>query len=75
MAGEGDHVAVRPEAIAIDEAGGDVRATVERVLREDATSRVALSFDGVTVDAFSDRPPNVGEEVWVSFPRGALHRC
>ena len=75
VAGEGDHVAVRPEAVAIDEAEGDVRATVERVLREDATSRVALSFEGVTVDAFSNRPPDVGDEVWVSFPRGALHRC
>ena len=73
--GEGDHVAVRPEAITIDDEEGDVRATVERVLREDATSRVALSFDGVTIDAFSDHPPEVGEEVWVRFPRAGLHRC
>jgi ABC-type Fe3+/spermidine/putrescine transport system ATPase subunit len=68
------HVAVRPEAIAIDEAGGDVRATVERVVREDATSRVTLSFDDVTVEAFADRPPAVGEEVWMTVPPSRLHR-
>jgi ABC-type Fe3+/spermidine/putrescine transport system ATPase subunit len=75
-AGDADgHVAVRPEAITIDEVEGDVRATVERVVREDATSRVTLSLDDVTVDAFADRPPAVGEDVWVSVPSGRIHRC
>ncbi|MFB6301680.1 MAG: ABC transporter ATP-binding protein [Haloferacaceae archaeon] len=68
------HVAIRPEAVTIG-GDGDVPATVERVVREEATSRVTLSFDDVIVEAFSDDPPRVGSEVRVTFPRAALHRC
>jgi ABC-type Fe3+/spermidine/putrescine transport system ATPase subunit len=69
------HVAIRPEAITLDEHGGDVRATVERTVREDASTRVTLSFDDVTVEAFDDRPPAVGSEVRAAFERGKLHLC
>jgi len=70
-----DHVAVRPEAIGLDPEAGDVRATVERVVREDATSRLTLSFDDVTVEAFAERPPPVGTEVWLTVPPDRLHPC
>jgi ABC-type Fe3+/spermidine/putrescine transport system ATPase subunit len=75
--GEG-HVAIRPEAVRIDApeaADGTIAATVERVVREDAANRVTLSFDSVTVDAFTDRSPTVGETVRVSLPEANLHRC
>ncbi|MFB6205147.1 MAG: ABC transporter ATP-binding protein [Haloglomus sp.] len=69
------HVAIRPEVVVLDGADGDIRATVERTAREDATTRVTCSFDDVTVEAFTDDPPPAGTEVWVTFPRSALHRC
>ncbi|MFB6170537.1 MAG: ABC transporter ATP-binding protein [Haloarculaceae archaeon] len=72
---EDGHVAIRPEAVELDVPDGDVSATVERVVREDATSRVALAFDDVVVEAFADDPPAVGEVVRVRFPRDRLHRC
>lgn len=68
-------VSIRPEAVRLDRASGDVRATVERVVREDATHRVTVSFDDVTVEAYTADPPAVGEEVWASFPAARLHRC
>ncbi|TSD09956.1 ABC transporter ATP-binding protein [Haloglomus irregulare] len=70
-----DHVAIRPEAITLNDADGDLSATVERVVREDATSRVTLAFDDVTVEAFATSPPVVGTEVALSFPRDRLHPC
>ncbi|TMT85911.1 ABC transporter ATP-binding protein [Haloterrigena sp. H1] len=69
------HVAIRPEAVMIGESDSDVSAIVERVVREDATNRVTVSFDEITVDAYTDDPPAVGDEVGVTFPRAALHRC
>ncbi|MFB6353179.1 MAG: ABC transporter ATP-binding protein [Halobacteriales archaeon] len=72
---DGDHATVRPEAVGLDDAAGDVRATVERVVREDATYRVTVAFDEVRVEAFTPDPPAVGADVWVSFPRDGLHRC
>ena len=79
--GDGDHVAIRPEAVAI--ANGtdpDATGTVERVTREDATSRVVCRLatrngTDVTVDVYSDSPPTVGETVSLRFPRHALARC
>jgi ABC-type Fe3+/spermidine/putrescine transport system ATPase subunit len=68
-------VAIRPEALRVDGSEGDVRATVERVVREDATNRVTLAFDDVTVEAFAEAPPTVGDEVWLSVPRDRLHPC
>lgn len=68
-----DRVTIRPEAITLG--GGDVSATVERVVREDATSRVTLAFDGVTVEAFATSPPAVGAEVSLGFPPDRLHPC
>lgn len=69
------HVAIRPEAITLDGSEGDVSATVERVVREDATTRVTVSFDDVVVDVFADEPPTVGDEVWLTMPRESVHRC
>ncbi|MFA1611340.1 ABC transporter ATP-binding protein [Halobellus rubicundus] len=75
---EPERVAIRPEAVRFDgdaSGDGDVRARVERVVREDATNRITLAFDDVTVEAFADRPPEVGSEIVVSFPRDRLHPC
>jgi len=74
-ANDPERVAIRPEAVRIGEGGGDVRATIERVVREDATNRVTLAVDDVTVEAFADRPPAVGSEVSLSIPRDRLHPC
>jgi ABC-type Fe3+/spermidine/putrescine transport system ATPase subunit len=68
----GGRVAVRPEAV---ELGEGVAAVVERVVREDATSRVTLAVDGVTLDAFAARPPAVGDTVRITVPADAVHPC
>lgn len=68
-----DHVAIRPEAIILGD--GDLSATVERVVREDATNRVTLAFDDVTVEAFATSPPVVGTEISLTFSRDRLHPC
>jgi ABC-type Fe3+/spermidine/putrescine transport system ATPase subunit len=69
------HVVIRPEAIVLGDTDGDLSATVERIVREDATNRVTVSFDDVTVEAFATSPPAVGKEVTLSFPRDRLHPC
>jgi ABC-type Fe3+/spermidine/putrescine transport system ATPase subunit len=68
-------VAIRPEAITLGDADGDLSATVERVVREDATNRVTLAFDDVSLEAFATSPPVVGTELTLSFPRDRLHPC
>jgi ABC-type Fe3+/spermidine/putrescine transport system ATPase subunit len=70
-----DHVAIRPEAITLGDANGDLAATVERVVREDATNRVTLAFDNVTVEAFATSPPDLGTDIQLTFPRDRLHPC
>ena len=70
-----DHVAIRPEAIRLGDADGDLSATVERVVREDATNRVTLAFDDVTVEAFATSPPVARPEISLTFPRHRLHFC
>ena len=70
-----DVVTIRPEAVEFDGEDGDVRATVERVVREDATNRVTFIVDDTTVDAFADRAPTVGDEVWLTFPENEIHVC
>ncbi|WP_251330714.1 ABC transporter ATP-binding protein [Haloplanus pelagicus] len=67
-------VTIRPEAIRIGD-DGDVRATVERIVREDATNRVTFAVDGDTVETFTDRDLRVGEEWWLTFPTDRLHVC
>lgn len=68
-----DHrVAIRPEAVPIRRDKGDISATVKRIVPEDAGDRVTLSFDEVTLEAFSDDPLSVGDEVWISLPHEAL---
>ena len=71
----GGHVAIRPEAIAVDGAAGDLRATVDRVVREDAAYRVSLVVDDARLEAFTSTAPSVGDEVGVTVDREALHRC
>lgn len=68
-------VSIRPEAVQLSNEEGDVRATIERVVREDATNRVTVSFDGVTIDTFVDQAVSPGDEVWLRFPRERLHTC
>jgi ABC-type Fe3+/spermidine/putrescine transport system ATPase subunit len=70
-----DHVAIRPEALALGDTDGDLSATVERVVRETPTDRVTLAFDDVTVEAFATSPPVVGAEISLTFPRDRLHPC
>ncbi|WP_254763450.1 ABC transporter ATP-binding protein [Natrinema marinum] len=70
-----EYAAIRPEAVAIDETDGDVSGVVERVVREDATNRVTISFDETAVEAFADDPPTVGATVRLTFPRPDLHYC
>ena len=67
-------VTIRPEAVAFGDSG-DVRATVERIVREDASSRVTFAVDDVTVEAFADRAPAVGTEVWLTLPEDEVHVC
>jgi ABC-type Fe3+/spermidine/putrescine transport system ATPase subunit len=67
-------VTIRPEAVAFGD-DGDVRATVERVVREDASSRVTFAVDDTTVEAFAERPPAVGDVVWLTFPGNDIHVC
>lgn len=69
------HLTIRPEAVGLDPDAGDVRATVERVVQEDATHRVTLAVDRVTLESYTNAPPAVGDDVWVSLPRDRLHRC
>ncbi|MFB6109452.1 MAG: ABC transporter ATP-binding protein [Halodesulfurarchaeum sp.] len=63
-----DAVAIRPEHVEINPPDSGIRATVERVAREDAASRVVLDWDGERVEAFSSEPPAVGTTVGVGFP-------
>lgn len=75
---DGALLAVRPEHVVLAPPEPDCEATVERVVREDATFRVSLSLDGhgtghtdggeTVFDAFSPDPPAVGETVGVSIP-------
>jgi ABC-type Fe3+/spermidine/putrescine transport system ATPase subunit len=78
---DGDHVAIRPEAVTFaNGAEPDATGTVERVTREDASSRVVCSLatgagSHVTLDVFATDPPGIGETVSLRFPREALTRC
>ncbi|MEF8775432.1 MAG: ABC transporter ATP-binding protein [Haloarculaceae archaeon] len=68
-------LAIRPEAVRVDGEAGDIRGTVERVVREDATCRVTVTVDDVAIEAYDDVPPRAGDEVWVTLPRERLHGC
>ncbi|MFC6989169.1 ABC transporter ATP-binding protein [Haloplanus sp. GCM10025708] len=69
---EDDAISIRPEAVELGD-GGDVRATVERVVREDATNRLTLSVDGEAIEAFADVSPDIGDEMWLTFPPDRLY--
>lgn len=66
------YVAVRPESVTIGGDDGDFAATVERVVREDAGNRVTLSFDEVTLDAFTNESLNPGDKVCLTVPSEAV---
>jgi len=72
--GGDDVVTIRPESVGIGD-DGDVRGAVERAVREDATTRVTVSIDRVTVEAFAERAPAVGDEVWLTLPESDIHIC
>lgn len=61
-------IAIRPEHVKLDPPSPDGQASVERVAREDAASRVVLDWDGERVEAFSTEPPMVGTTVGIDFP-------
>jgi ABC-type Fe3+/spermidine/putrescine transport system ATPase subunit len=71
---DGGTVSIRPEAISLAEQNGGLTGTVERAVREDATSRVTLQVDGATVDAFAEQTPKAGETVGLSIPAERVHR-
>ncbi|MFB6234722.1 MAG: ABC transporter ATP-binding protein [Halopenitus sp.] len=64
----GEAVAIRPEHVELAPSQATARATVERVSREDAASRVVLDWDGERVEAFATDPPRVGTTVGIRFP-------
>lgn len=69
--GLGDHdgtVAVRPEHVELVGPDEGLPGTVTRTIREDATTRVAVDLDGVTVTAFAADPPARGDRVGVRIP-------
>jgi len=72
--GSDDVVTIRPESVAVGD-DGDVRGTVERVVREDSTNRVTVSVDDATVETFAERAPAVGDEVWLTLPESDIHVC
>lgn len=59
----GEQVAVRPEHVELGVADPMARATVERVVREDAAFRVTLDIAGARVDAFATDSPTPGDAV------------
>jgi ABC-type sugar transport system ATPase subunit len=67
-------VTIRPESVEFGD-GGDVRATVDRIVREDATNRITFVVDDTTVEAFAERAPAVGDEVWLTLPESDIHVC
>ncbi|WP_248896798.1 ABC transporter ATP-binding protein [Haloplanus halobius] len=67
-------VAIRPEAVRLGD-DGDVRGTVERIVREDATNRVTVAVDDVQVEVFSDRSLVDGDPVWLTIPSEQVHVC
>lgn len=68
-----DRVAVRPEAITVDPATGELAATVKRVVQEDAVRRLTVSLGQTTLDAYTHQPVNPGETVWLSIPDNRVH--
>ncbi|QIB73862.1 ABC transporter ATP-binding protein [Halogeometricum borinquense] len=69
--GNAEYLAVRPENVRLDNGSGDVTATVERVVREDAAFRVTLAVSGHRIDAYTTDPPAPGSSVGVSFEESA----
>ncbi|AQL44298.1 Fe3+/spermidine/putrescine ABC transporter ATP-binding protein [Halorientalis sp. IM1011] len=75
--GDATHLAVRPEDVEIGARDADLSGTVERVTREDATSRVTVAVEGLAepIAVYSDDPPAPGSEVNLRFPRNRVSAC
>ncbi|WP_299270232.1 ABC transporter ATP-binding protein [Halorientalis sp.] len=71
------HLTVRPEDVKLDANDPDLTGTVERVTREDATSRVTVAVDAVPepVAVYSTDPPTPGTTVSLRFPRERVATC
>ena len=67
-----EYITIRPEAVVLTE-DGELRGTVERVVREDAASRVTVAAGETRVEVLADSVPPVGTEVGLQFSRGRLH--
>jgi ABC-type Fe3+/spermidine/putrescine transport system ATPase subunit len=68
---DAEWLSIRPEDVRIENGTANLTATVEQVVREDATFRVSLSVGDETIDAFTTDPPSVGSSVGVSFTESA----
>ena len=75
--GDATHLAIRPEDVEIGTRDADLSGTVERVTREDATSRVTVAVEGLAepIAVYSDDPPAPGSEVNLRFPRDRVSAC
>ncbi|SEO11425.1 thiamine transport system ATP-binding protein [Halorientalis persicus] len=71
------HLTVRPEAVELGAHDPDLTGTVERVTREDATSRVTVAVEGVPepITVFSVDPPAPGTTVSLGFPPERVATC
>ena len=71
------HLTVRPEDVELGAHDPDFTGTVERVTREDATSRVTVAVEDVPepITVFSADPPTPGTTVSLRFPRERVATC
>jgi len=71
------HLAIRPENVKLNADDPDLTGTVERVTREDATSRVSVAVEGLaeSVAVYSADPPVPGSEVGLRFPWERVSTC
>ncbi|RXK49244.1 ABC transporter ATP-binding protein [Halorientalis pallida] len=71
------HLTVRPEDVELGAHDPDLTGTVERVTREDATSRVTVAVGDVPepITVFSADPPAPGTTVSLRFPRERVATC
>jgi ABC-type Fe3+/spermidine/putrescine transport system ATPase subunit len=68
-----DSVSIRPEALVLGREDGDIQGTVKRIVREDATNRVTVAFDEVSVETYTDQNLDRGEDVWLTVPADRVH--
>jgi ABC-type Fe3+/spermidine/putrescine transport system ATPase subunit len=71
------HLTIRPESVVLGATDPDLSGTVERVTRDDASSRVSVAVDSLNepVTVYSDDPPAPGTAVALTFPRDRVSTC